>query len=201
MIKKSVAIVCIILITSITSIISIFLTRYFNKKECEMAIQSLNVSKSIDVKTTNTENKKNAITTGKAENETNNYKVVSNKDNVDIQQSQQNVKDIIVSVEIIKQKTQKNGKTNTKKKVLTTKKTKQKPKTKKKTKAIIAPIVQNNKQIEKQPIVEAERKEFTKQTKEHKIENITTNYKKPKKQTKEEEQEKIVYNTIVIEEQ
>ena len=63
MIKKSIAIICIIVITSIASIVSIFVTRYYNKKECESIIKSLNISQDLNKNTNDVINTNNSIKT------------------------------------------------------------------------------------------------------------------------------------------
>lgn len=207
MIKKSIAIICIIVITSIASIVSIFVTRYYNKKECESIIKSLNISQDLNKNTNDVINTNNSIKTVDDKKDT----TIATQEKIIKKEPEQLVKDIIVSVEIIKQKENKSGKEHKQTKTLSmTNKSKPKFKSKNKVRNVKKPATKEptkdtkNDKIIVEPIkiTEVRREDFVKKEPPKQEEVIQKQHiKRPKIQTQDNEQDKIVYNTIVIEEE
>ena len=207
MIKKSIAIICIIVITSIASIVSIFVTRYYNKKECESIIKSLNVSQDLNKNTNDAINTNNSIKTVDDKKDT----TIATQEKIIKKEPEKLVKDIIVSVEIIKQKENKSGTEHKQTKTLSVKnKSKPKHKPKNKVRNVKKPATKeptkDNEQdkiiVEPIKITEVRREDFVKKEPPKQEEVIQKQHiKRPKIQRQDNEQDKIVYNTIVIEEE
>lgn len=223
MIKKSIAIVCLIVITLITAILSSCLTRYFDKKAYVKNIKidvknedkTSNKDEKLDILPNDKENS-NKNTTEMQINEKNILEVISENQDA-IKQDQKTDKqplsnNVLVSVEIIK--TQKSTNNNSKNRVNNTnnKSEKKKTKTIKKAKPIQEKKEQSAdiKDLKAIPVVvhhveNADRKQYVEQkpielkkNDEVKVEKAE-NKEEEKVPNKAVDESKTIYNTIVVE--
>ena len=191
MIKKSVAIICLIVITLITAILSSCVTRYFDKKAY---VKNIKVDVKNEDKTSNKDEK---------------LDILPNDQKTDEQPLSNNV---LVSVEIIK--TQKSTDNNSKNKVNNTnnKSEKKKTKTIKKAKPIQEKKEQSAdiKDLKVIPVVvhhveNADRKQYVEQKpiEPKKIDEVKVEKAENKEEEKTEkkavDESKTIYNTIVVE--
>ena len=227
MIKKSVAIVCLIVITLITAILSSCVTRYFDKKAY---VKDTKVDMQDKNKTSSKDEKIDILPNDKENNDKNTTETQMNKKNIleEISENQDAIKqdrktgiqpssnNVLVSVEIIK--TQKSTEDNSKNKVNNTnnKSEKKKTKTIKKAKPIQEKKEQNTdiKDLKAIPVVvhrveNADRKQYVEQkpielkkndeSKVEKAENKEEEKIEEKVTNKAVDESKTIYNTIVVE--
>ena len=219
MIKKSVAIVCLIVITLITAILSSCVTRYFDKKAY---VKNIKVDVKNEDKTSNKDEKLDILPNDKENSNKNttemqinekkilevigeNQDAIKQDQKTSIQPSSNNV---LVSVEIIK--TQKSTEDNSKNKVNNTnnKSEKKKTKTIKKAKPIQEKKEQSAdiKDLKVIPVVvhhveNADRKQYVEQKpiEPKKIDEVKVEKEEEKTEKKAVDESKTIYNTIVVE--
>ena len=219
MIKKSVAIICLIVITLITAILSSCVTRYFDKKAY---VKNIKVDVKNEDKTSNKDEKLDILPNDKENSNKNTTEMQINEkkilevigENQDaIKQDQKTDEqplsnNVLVSVEIIK--TQKSTDNNSKNKVNNTnnKSEKKKTKTIKKAKPIQEKKEQSAdiKDLKVIPVVvhhveNADRKQYVEQKpiEPKKIDEVKVEKEEEKTEKKAVDESKTIYNTIVVE--